>query len=161
MGPFKSLGHIALRVRDLDKSIDFYTKLGYPEFLRLNRENGETWIVYMRMADDLYIELFPGGPKDQMNTPPEHTGVTHLSVMVDDMDKAEQHLGKVGIPLMRPRNAGRCLDGNRGMWVEDPDGNRIEIMEMAPNCIQFEAIKNFHAGKPPHSLKLYPGQKTA
>ena len=159
MGPFKSLGHIALRVRDLDKSVDFYTKLGYPEFLRLTRENGETWIVYMRMADDLYIELFPGGPKDQMNTPPEHTGVTHLSVMIDDADKAEEHLKKVGIPLMRPRNPGRSLDRNRGMWVEDPDGNRIEIMEMAPNCIQFEAIRDFHKGKPPHVLKLYPGQK--
>ena len=31
------------------------------------------------------------------------------------------------------------------MWVVDPDGNRIEIMEMAPRCDQYEAIKTFHA----------------
>jgi len=41
--------------------------------------------------------------------------------------------------------ARRGVDGNRGMWVVDPDGNRIEIMEMAPQCDQYEAIRTFHA----------------
>ena len=36
--------------------------------------------------------------------------------------------------------ARRGVDGNRGTWIADPDGNRIEIMEMAPGCIQHEAI---------------------
>ena len=31
------------------------------------------------------------------------------------------------------------------MWVVDPDGNRIEIMEMAPGCDQYTAMKTFHA----------------
>jgi lactoylglutathione lyase len=41
------------------------------------------------------------------------------------------------------------------MWIEDPDGNRIEIMEMAPGCIQQKAIENLHAGKPPEALRLF------
>ena len=72
MPAFKSLGHIALKVRDLQKSIDFYTKLGFPEFLRLNNDDGKPWIVYMKFADDLYLELFPGG-KEPVNT--QATGV--------------------------------------------------------------------------------------
>jgi hypothetical protein len=32
------------------------------------------------------------------------------------------------------------------MWIQVPDGHQIEIMEMAPNCIQAEAVRNLHAG---------------
>jgi len=38
------------------------------------------------------------------------------------------------------------------MWVTDPDGNRIEIMEMAANCVQYEAIRALESGGAPHSL---------
>lgn len=150
MPAFNSLGHVALKVRDLQKSIDFYSKLGFPEFLRLTEDDGSPWIVYMRFGDDLYLELFPGG-HDRVPGP-EGTGVNHLSLTVDDIEATEAHLKKAGIPLASPRKNVRGVDNNRGMWIEDPDGNRIEIMEMAPNCIQYAAIKDFHAGKPPHSL---------
>ena len=36
-------------------------------------------------------------------------------------------------------------DGNRQAWLEDPDGNRIELMEMADDCLQYQAIKRLHA----------------
>jgi catechol 2,3-dioxygenase-like lactoylglutathione lyase family enzyme len=151
MPAFRNLGHIALRCHDLEASIAFYEKLGFPEFLRLNEEDGKPWIVYMRFGDDLYLELFPDGP-DERVPGPAATGVTHLCLTVDDLDVAEAHLKEVGIPLSQPRRQTRGVDGNRGMWIEDPDGNRIEIMEMAPNCIQYEAIRALHAGKPPHAL---------
>ena len=37
------------------------------------------------------------------------------------------------------------LDGNRQAWLEDPDGNRIELMEMAPDCLQYQAIRRLRA----------------
>jgi lactoylglutathione lyase len=149
MAGFNGLGHIALKVRDLQASIDFYEKLGFPEFLRLLEEDGEPWIVYMRFDDNLYLELFPGGdgPADTRGT-----GVNHLSLTVDDIEETERHLARVGIPLEAPRSDKRGLDRNRGMWIVDPDGNRIEIMEMAPNCLQWEAIADMKAGKPPHAV---------
>ncbi len=63
----------------------------------------------------------------------------HLCLTVEDIDVAETKLAEAGIALMRPRSAGRGIDGNRGMWIADPDGNQIEIMEMAPDCIQYQA----------------------
>lgn len=150
MSAFNGLGHVALKVRDLQASIDFYTKLGFPEFLRLLEDDGSPWIVYMRFDDNLYLELFPGGGERAPD--PEETGVNHLSLTVDDIDAAATHLEAVGIPLSQPRRDTRGVDNNRGMWIEDPDGNRIEIMEMAPDCIQWAAIRDFNAGRPPHAL---------
>lgn len=154
MPPFNSLGHIAFKVKDLDASLAFYRKLGFPEMLRLLNDKGESWIVYLRITNDLYLELFPHGVGDQV--PPENNvGMTHLSLTSPDLDATEAHLKSVGIPLSRPRNPKPGVDGNRGMWIEDPDGNRIEIMEMAPNCIQYEAVKNLQAGKEPQALRLF------
>ena len=154
MPPFKTLGHIAFKVRDLDASLAFYGKLGFPEMLRLLDARGEAWIVYLRITDALYLELFPRGVGERV--PPENNvGMTHLCLTSPDLDQTQAHLKSVGIPLSRPRSERRGLDGNRGMWVEDPDGNRIEIMEMAPNCIQHQAVENLRAGKAPEALKLF------
>jgi catechol 2,3-dioxygenase-like lactoylglutathione lyase family enzyme len=151
MAAFGSLGHVAFRVNDLEKSLDFYNKLGFPEFLRLTEEDGSPWIAYLRVTDELYLELFPGG-KGEMAPDDSHTGVHHLCLTSPDLDATEAHLRSVGIPLLRPRKTERGADRNRGMWIADPDGNRIEIMEMAPDCIQYEALADVRAGKPPHAL---------
>lgn len=152
MSIFKSLGHVALRVNDLDASVAFYNAIGFPEVLRLLNASGDPWIVYHRVSDDLFVELFPGG--DGPVSPPEKTGLMHLCLTVEDIDAAEAKLAAAGIALMRPRPAGRGIDGNRGMWIADPDGNQIEIMEMAPDCIQYRAERSVLAGGPPLALSL-------
>jgi catechol 2,3-dioxygenase-like lactoylglutathione lyase family enzyme len=148
---FSSLGHLAFRVNDLQSSIDFYEKLGFPEFLRLTEEDGRPWIVYMRVTDEVYLELFPGGDGGRAGDP-NITGVNHLCLTTDDIEATAARLAAVGIPLVAPLDPKRRgVDGNRGAWITDPDGNRIEIMEMAPGCAQYEAIAALRAG----------GQKTA
>jgi len=149
---FNSLGHVAFRVNDLQRSLDFYSKLGFPEFLRLTQTDGKPWIANLKVTDELYLELFPGGDGGKA-TGPEHTGVHHLCLTSEDIEATAAHLASVGIPLTSPLNpAKRGVDGNRGMWITDPDGNRIEIMEMAPNCLQYEALKALRAGEKPHAL---------
>lgn len=147
---FPNIAHVALQVRDLQASIEFYEKLGFPEFLRLNKDDGEAWIVYMKVTDDFYFELFPG--KDTGTAPQGKTGVHHLSLQAEDIEATVAHLEKVGIPLTSPLKEKRGVDRNRGCWIDDPDGNRIELMEMAPNCIQYDALKALAAGKGPTAL---------
>jgi lactoylglutathione lyase len=152
MQAFNSLGHVAFRVNDLQKSLEFYEKLGFPEFLRLTEEDGRPWIAYLKITDELYLELFPGGDGGTA-VGPEHTGVHHLCLTTDDIEVTATHLAEVGVPLTSPLDPSRRgVDGNRGMWIIDPDGNRIEIMEMAANCVQYEALKAVRAGQAPHVL---------
>ena len=152
MAAFNSLGHLAFKVNDLDASLDFYKKLGFPEFLRLKQNDGRTWIAYLKISDELFIELFPGGNGEKA-AGPERTGVHHLCLTTDDIEATAAHLDAVGIPASSPLVKDKIgVDGNRGMWVTDPDGNRIEIMEMAPGCLQYEALKALRNGEPPHSL---------
>ena len=48
-----------------------------------------------------------------------------------------------GIKITAPVKKG--LDGNRQAWIEDPDGDRVELMEMHPDCLQLQAIRRLHA----------------
>lgn len=75
-----------------------------------------------------------------------------MSFTVDDIEQTARHPARVGITLASPRGEARGIDRNRGMWIADPDGNRIEIMEMAPDCIQREAVVAMKAGKGRQSL---------
>ena len=152
MPAFSSLGHLNLKVNDLKASIDFYGKLGFPEFLRLTEEDGRPWIVYLRITDEIYIELLPGGNGGRAGDQAA-TGVNHICLTTDDIEATAAHLARVGVPLTSPLDRHkRGVDRNRGCWVTDPDGNRIEIMEMAPNCVQYEAIAALNAGKGVTSL---------
>src|SRR5690606_25376839 len=102
-------------------------------------------IVYLKFDDNLYLELFPGGTERVPG--PQATGTNHICLTVDDIEATARHLAAVGIPLTAPLDPGkRGIDRNRGMWIEDPDGTRIEIMEMAPDCIQYTAIRQLEAG---------------
>ena len=60
-----SIAHLAIRARDIDAMVAFYTeKLGFAEMFRLNQDNGALMLVYLRITDDQYLELFPNGTGD-------------------------------------------------------------------------------------------------
>jgi lactoylglutathione lyase len=143
MKGISSLAHVALKVKDMDKSLDFYvSKMGFPEMFRLHRD-GKLWIVYLRITDDQYLELFPDGVGDRA-AGRDATGVNHFCLGVDDIDVVVDGLTRAGIPLTTNKKMG--ADYNFQAWIEDPDGNRIELMQMMPKAMQLDAIKSMKAG---------------
>ena len=51
------LGHVALKVKDVDRSMAFYNGvLGFPEMLRLHHDDGSLFLIYLRVTDDRYPE---------------------------------------------------------------------------------------------------------
>jgi len=132
------IGHVAIRVRDVDRSLTFYTgRLGFPELLRLHRDDRSFWLVYLRITDAQYLEIFPDAAGERA-APEDANGLDHVFLTVDDLDAVLGRLAERGVPLLRPPKRG--ADGNRQAWIEDPDGNRIE-MEMAPDGLQALAIE--------------------
>ena len=138
MAGISGFGHLALKVQDLAASLDFYRdRLGLKEMTRLVNDKGEAWIVYLRITDTSFLELFPSGHPGRA-ADEAAVGVNHSCLSIDDIEATTARFAAAGVPLTSPIQTG--LDGNRGAWIEDPDGNRIELMEMAPDCLQYRAI---------------------
>lgn len=128
------IGHVAFKVSDLEKSLDFYcNKLGLKEAFRLYNDDGTPWIVYIKINSDNFIELFPNGKG--VNLPDsEKTGYQHLCLRVDNIFKTLEELKERGIEITGEPTKG--LDGNYQYWLKDPDGNPIELMQIMPDSLQ-------------------------
>lgn len=139
-----SIGHVAINVADLTQSLDFYSAiLGFPEMMRINHDSGEPWLVYLRVTDDQFIELFPGAETQRAPESWHANGMTHLCLMVDDLHTVVAELKGKGVTMLIEPKSG--ADGNSQAWLLDPDGNRIEVMQMHANSLQLQAIKQLRA----------------
>jgi lactoylglutathione lyase len=143
MNGINSIGHVALKVKDIEKSLAFYTeKIGFPEMFRLNHEDGRVRLVYLRITDDQYLEIFPEAVQDSAPGP-ETNGINHFCLIVEDIENVIRQLSEKDVPLHLPLKTG--ADNNRQAWIRDPDGNRVELMEIGPDALQLKAIKNLPA----------------
>jgi lactoylglutathione lyase len=139
----RELGHVAIRAQDFDTLYDFYTnKLGFPEFLRFHNSEGKLRLVYLRITDTQCLELFPDAVGEQ--PPPNHPGVFHICINVDDLDATLADLAARDVPFRDPAKSTRA-DGNRASGVTDPEGNYLELIQMLPTGAQTEAMARFHA----------------
>ena len=131
------IGHVAIRARDLDALLAFYTgKLDFREMFRLNHDDGSLMLVYVRVTEDQFLEFFPNGRG--VAPPASNVGYNHLCLTVADIEATLRDLEARGVPLSHGLQTGR--DGNRQAWIADPEGNRIELMEMAPDSKQAAAL---------------------
>ncbi|RLL41333.1 VOC family protein [Oceanobacillus piezotolerans] len=122
----KGINHKGFHVVDMERSLDFYcNKLGFKKAFELNQPSGEPWIVYVKVADGCFIELFYGGTEGVKNR------AEHICFEVDDIQETAEQLKKRGVPLEVDISQGLAL--NYQFWVKDPDGNWIEFMEMNPD----------------------------
>jgi len=132
------IAHWALKVHDLEKSLAFYRDtLGFKEMLRIDQEDGQLMLVYLRVTDTQFVELFPRG-SGAVAPSEDITSMHHVCLQVSSIAETVKTLSQMGIPLFRGPNLG--LDGNNQCWIKDPDGNRIEFMQMLPGNMQDIAI---------------------
>jgi lactoylglutathione lyase len=138
-----SIAHVAIRVKDVDRSLDFYVgKLGMREMMRLDRD-GRLWLLYLRITDTQFLEVFPEGVGERA-AEREAVGFNHICLEVGDIDAALRELQTAGVALIRDKQMG--ADGNWQAWIEDPDGHRIELMQMMPDSLQAKALARMAAG---------------
>lgn len=139
------IGHVAFRITDLNRALDFYCdKLGLREAFRLEHEGQPSpWIVYLQIDPNSFLELFPGAKKEEASSE-SAAGYNHFCLRVDDMDTTIALLTERGLPIQGGPTMG--LDGNWQYWLTDPDGNRIELMQIMPGSPQESAGAAWTAG---------------
>lgn len=94
----------------------------------------EPWIEYYEAGAHQYIELFyplGGGPLREDRELQDSYGYQHICIEVSDIHKAWEVVTSNGI---KPDTEISCgLDGAYQFWITDPDGNRVELMELPIN----------------------------
>jgi lactoylglutathione lyase len=118
--------YIGIRVTDLQKSIDFYTKvLGMKVSGRgkIKQTKGET-VGLQSEKDGFILELNYYEKDSPYNTKYSvGEGLDHLAFKVDDLDKALKEAKKAGYRTILEMKA----DGGQWAYIEDPDGIWIEL----------------------------------
>ena len=133
------IGHIAITCKDIDKSLDFYTRiLGLPEAFRMHSDDGSLWMVYLKAGSDDFIELFTRGG-DPVDVPNNASGFKHLCLWVDDIETTLRDLKTRGLDVdLEGIRTGRSKC--RQYFIADPDGVRIELMQLMPESNQAQAL---------------------
>lgn len=125
-----SLLHTMLRVKDQEKSIDFYTRhLGMKVLRQTEYPEGRftnTFVGYGDEADNTVIEMTYNWDQD---VPYDlGNGFGHLAVAVPDIYAACAQMEKEGVSI--PRAPGPMKHGTTVIaFIEDPDGYKIELIE--------------------------------
>ena len=118
--------HTCYRVLDLDRSIDFYRKLGFEEVRRVPIRDEAVNAFLGPPGDGARLELTQNHGRGE---PYEiGTGYGHIAVMVDDLDRVLEGLAAQGVEPEKPPYRVR-EGGSRLCFVRDPDGYRIELIE--------------------------------
>jgi len=127
--------HTMLRVRDLDRALDFYcNKLGLREVRRHESEKGRFTLVFLAAGEDEdLVAASKGRGRDAplveltYNWDTEDYGEAryfgHLAYEVDDIYKTCEQLMSKGVTINRPPRDGQMA------FVRSPDSHSIELLQ--------------------------------
>jgi catechol 2,3-dioxygenase-like lactoylglutathione lyase family enzyme len=132
------IAHAAIRVADLDKSRDFYGKLGFEEAFSMSRD-GKTTQSFVKVNDLQFIELYPLYPQRQ---PTDAAGFMHVcfeSSAIDALNSAYAALGLAPIPVRK------AAAGNLLFTMSGPEKQNIEYTQYMPGS-RHTNDKGLHLG---------------
>jgi len=127
-GVFQRIAHVCLQVRNLERSIAYYSQLGLRVSFRFTRQ-GVPFGVYLELAADSYLELF----EDAQRGEPVNPGITHFCLETDDLDRVMAALAQRGVTFSEKKLG---CDQTYQIWLTDPDGNRFEVHQYTPASAQ-------------------------
>ena len=122
--------HTMIRVFDMDKSIDFYTRhLGMKLLRRKDYPSGEFTLAFVGYGDELDHTVIELTHNWGQKAPYEiGTAFGHLAVGVSDIYGTCDKLGAEGVKIPRPPGPMKH-GGSVIAFIEDPDGYKIELIQ--------------------------------
>ena len=124
-----AVNHVGIRVRDLDRSVEFYRHLGFQKIWYSPHHK----VAGLRTATGIELNLIVNSDDDNagrnvlMDVEPKYPGYTHVSFHVSSIEDVVRSLERSGIAISEgPIDLG----GEVAVFVRDPDRNVIELAEI-------------------------------
>ena len=128
--PQTRIGHVHLKVADLDRALDFYCGvLGF----QLTQRMGKSAAFISAGGYHHHIGLNTWESKGASPPPPNTTGLYHVAILYPDR-------AALGDALRRLIAANISLDGtadhgvSEALYLRDPDGNGVELYRDRPEA---------------------------
>jgi catechol 2,3-dioxygenase-like lactoylglutathione lyase family enzyme len=120
--------HVGLRVEDLERSLGFYTSLGY-EVVGTVPETEFGSLTMLKLPKDSFVSLeLVHDPGAGTITP---AGLNHFVIAVEALHDTVDRLAALGIEVEEPSSPSGSEDFWT-TWLTDPDGYRIELVQWPP-----------------------------
>jgi catechol 2,3-dioxygenase-like lactoylglutathione lyase family enzyme len=123
------IDHVHAVAIDLDKSIEFYAKLGFKLLRRVafGAEDARRELAYVGNAESV-IELVL--PRDLADPIGGGTGLRPFAMTVEDADAVTDELEALGVEIIMKARPAFSFAGRTAM-IRDPSGIEIELREWA------------------------------
>lgn len=118
-----SFDHVAITVKDFEKTIDWYMKnLGFSvQRSSENKERG-TKMAFLEIGGKVMLEFFgfidPNKAVDGPTLKNEETGMKHIAFNVDKLDELCQKLKNVGVEFVSSSPTGARIKDLNGILIE-------------------------------------------
>lgn len=124
------IAHIALWTRQLEQQARFWVAFFDGEINEkyCSQTNPGFESFFVRIGDDIAIELMTKPGLTALTADNNHTGWVHLAITVggaENVDRLARRAAEQDILVSAPRTTG---DGYYEAVIKDPDGNLIEIV---------------------------------
>jgi lactoylglutathione lyase len=126
------LNHVGIAVKDLQESVDFYTKvMGFHVAYPLPNPSGNPTTIFLQINRDTFLEV----AQSNANLP---VGLTHMGIWSEDASATAAQLRQAGATVADPRPGGPS--GSRLVNITDPNGIRVEVNEQPAGSLMRKAM---------------------
>ncbi len=135
-GNLRGLQHLGIPVTNLERSVQFYTTLGFTEILNSHvdvpEENDKVLVSFMEQ-NGVIIELYQVTRKDMAELISRNDGhVDHIAFDVADVEKAFEELKAANFDMIEkcPVFLNFWKRGCKYFAVRGPDGEKLEFNQI-------------------------------
>jgi lactoylglutathione lyase len=140
--------HIGIQVRDVERSARFYEQLGFRPLDRSSRSEPYVQRV-VGYYPDVTLEIveleipgsavrleileYRGVEGSPVDTATANPGTGHFCLVVDNIDEMYAELTATGVEFVSEVQTSTAgpLQGGKVVYMKDPDGIRVELVELA------------------------------
>jgi lactoylglutathione lyase len=121
----KKFLHTRMRVNDLEKTLDFYTKVFGFEVTRRHESPRGSKLAFLAVPnsdEEIEITYYPGsGPVEVQED------LMHLAFEVESMDEFKKHLDSIGYQFSDGPT--QSSSGSTFAFVDAPEGYEVEVIQ--------------------------------